>query len=862
MLNKVIRPVFLCIFLILWGGTGIIKAQNSTQISGVVKDSISGDPLVFVTVIFEDSITGTTTDYDGRFRLINNRGYTSFLVHYLGYTTKTVMLTPGRTSEEFEILLSPTSLELSEVVVRPTRERYTRRNNPAVELINNVIERKNDNRVISKDEYQVECYEKLSISFDEFNVNFEKNKFMEKFNFIRNYLDTSEFTGKTILTLSLREKLSDVYYRKDPRTTKTMLFARRQKGLDQTFDEYGTLSANLDEMFREVNIYDNDINFLLNRFVSPLSSVMATTYYQYYIMDTLDVEGDLCVDLAFVPVNSRSYGFTGRLYITLDGNYSVKKVILNVPYRINLNYVKNIHIEQNFKRLDDGLWALDRSDTHIIFYFITGAQQLYAHQVKSYDKYKYEVANRDSIFGLLGSTHQVALDVSQTDSFWIARRHIPLREKEFVIDQLMDQLREVPIFRVMIKTGEILMSGYIPVNNNHAENKFDFGPMNTTISSNEVEGLRLRVGGATTANLLPRLFWNGYAAFGMKDHTWKHYNKLTYSFNDKMYHEKETPVNNLSFMYEYDIYTPGQDFLFTNKDNMFVALKVGATINKMNYLRTSKLQYEKEWLNGLSVRTWMQLQNNEATGSLHYLFRDEFDGLTGVRSINTSEWGLQLRFAPGERAYNSRLGKGSFFNVSKDAPVFQVGHRIGFKDKMGGDYNYHRTEASISKRIWLSSFGHIDANLKAGKIWDKVPFPLLIMPNTNQSITIQPESFHMMNALEFVGDQYVSLDATYYMKGWIFNRIPFFNLLQIREVIGFNGIYGSLSSKNNPAVSPNLFMFPEGVYPLGNKPYMEFSLGLDNIFRILQINYYRRLTYLEHPDTRKNGFRIAFRFSF
>ena len=856
------RPVFLFIVLMLWSGAGISKAQNITQVSGVVKDSITGELLPFVTVIFENTIRGTQTDDDGRFRLQNDRGYTSLLLSYLGYETKIIPLAPGRSNEGLDILMSPTSLELAEVVIGANRERYTRRNNPAVELIQNVIAQKNNNRIVNVDEYQVECYEKLSISFDDFNINFEKNKLLERFQFIRNYLDTSEFTGRTILTLSLREKLSDIYYRSEPRTTKTILKARRQKGLDQTFDEYGTLSANLDEMFREVNIYDNDINFLLNRFVSPLSSTMATTYYQYYIMDTLDIEGDRCVDLSFVPVNARSYGFTGRLYITLDGNYAIKKAILNIPYRINLNYVRDIHIEQNFKRLDDGLWALDRSDTHVIFYFVTGAQELYAHQVKSYDKYSYEIANRDSIFRLLGNTHQVALDVSQPDAFWETHRHIPLNEKEFVIDHLMDQLKEVLIFRILIKTGEILISSYIPVNNTHAENKFDFGPMNTAFSSNAVEGVRLRVGGATTANLFPRLFWSGYAAFGMKDHTWKYHNKLTYSFNDKIYHEKEMPVNNLSLMYEYDIYTPGQDFIFTNKDNMFVALKVGATINKMNYLRTSKLQYEKEWLNGLSVKTWMQHQNNEATGALQYMLQDEFDQLTRIRSINTSEWGLQLRFAPGERAYNSRFGKGSFANVSRDAPVFQLGHQIGFKDVMGGDYDYHRTEASISKRFWLSSFGHIDFHLKGGKIWDKVPLPLLIMPNTNQSITIQPETFHMMNALEFVADQYVSLDATYYMKGWIFNRIPFFNLLQIREVVGFQGVYGSLSNKNNPAVSHNLFTFPEGVYPLGDKPYMEFSLGLDNIFRILQINYYRRLSYLDHPDTRKNGFRFAFRFSF
>ena len=861
-MQKMVRPVCLFILWILWGAAGIVNAQNNTLVTGVVKDSITGEPMSYVAVVFEQSVHGTSTDNDGRFRLQNERAYTYLSVAFLGYETKTVKITPRRANENLEILLSPTSLQLQEVVVGARRERYVRRGNPAVDLIRNVIEQKNTNHVTSKDEYQVECYEKLAISFDKFDINFEKNKFMQRFSFIRNYLDTSAYTGRTILTLSLREKLSDIYYRKDPRATKNILFARRQKGLDQTFDEYGTLSANLDEMFREVNIYDNDINFLLNRFVSPLSSTMAVTYYQYYIMDTLVVDGDKCVDLAFVPVSSQHYGFTGRLFITLDGQYAVKKVVLNVPTRINLNYVRSIDIEQNFKRLEDGVWALDKSNTHVIFFFVTGAQELYAHQIKTYDKYSYEVANRDSVFRLLGSMHQTALDVSQPDSFWIARRHIPLNDKEFVIDALMDQLREIPVFKVLIKTGEILLSGYIPTNDTHAKNKFDFGPMNTTYSSNEVEGVRLRVGGATTANLFPRVFWNGYGAFGMNDRKWKYHSKVTYSFNDKMYHEKETPVNNLSLMYEYDIYTPGQDFLFTNKDNIFVALKVGKTINKMNYLRTTKLQYEKEWLNGLSIKTWMQQQNNEATGALRYMLQEEGDQLTRIKSINTSEWGVQLRFAPGERAYNSRLGKGSFFNVSKDAPIFRLGHQIGFRDVLGGQYNYHHTEAGIAKRFWLSSFGHIDFNLKAGKIWDKVPFPLLIMPNTNQSITIQPEAFHMMNALEFVTDQYVSLDATYYMKGWIFNRIPFFNLLQIREVVSFNAVYGSLSDKNNPALSNNLFTFPEGVYPLGNKPYMECSFGLENIFRILQINYYRRLSYLEHPNVQRNGIRIALRFSF
>jgi len=202
------------------------------------------------------------------------------------------------------------------------------------------------------------------------------------------------------------------------------------------------------------------------------------------------------------------------------------------------------------------------------------------------------------------------------------------------------------------------------------------------------------------------------------------------------------------------------------------------------------------------------------------------------------------------------------FNLSKDAPIFKISHRIGIKNVLGGDYDYQHTELSAEKRVWLSSFGHIDVQFKAGKVWDKVPFPLLIMPNTNQSITIQPDAFHLMNALEFVSDQYVSFNATYYLKGWILNRVPLIKWLRLREVVSFNGIYGGLTKKNNPTYTPGLYLFPDGTQPLGNTPYMEASVGVENILKILRIDYYRRLTYLDNPSIKKGGIRIALRFSF
>ena len=859
---RFIRYIILIALLQVVAGTFLSHAQSFTSASGIVKDSITGEPLPFVSVYFDGSTIGAMTDDNGTFTLQNNQGYTKLAAASLGYDTKFIDLKPGKKNDNLELLLKPTAFEISEVVVKPKREKYTRKDNPAVELIKKVIAHKNDNRIEAKPEYQTEVYEKLSLSLDNFNPNLDKNKFLKKFKFIKNYLDTSEFNGKPILTVSVRENLSDFYYRKSPKAEKTIVRAKRMQGIDKTLDDGGGITSNLEEIFKSINIFDNNIPILLNRFVSPLSSTLATTYYHYYIMDTLDVGGDKCVDLAFVPANSESYGFTGRLYITLDGNYAVKKVLLNTPANINLNWVDKLRIEQEFKQMPDSTWVLDQENTFVNFYVVKGTQQLYAHQLRNYDNYNFNVQNADSVFGLLGALHVLPEATVQPDTFWIHNRPIPLKEKEDALKDLLGQLRKVPAFNAIIKTAEILITGYIPTANDKKVTKFDFGPMNTTFSANHLEGFRMRVGGMTTANLNPYWFASGYLAYGTNDRKIKYNLKLTHSFTKKEYHEGENPVNNLSFIQEYDVYTPGQDFLFTSKDNIFVAWKVGEPVTKMQYIRKSVLQYEKEWLNGLTWKSGIMNQNNEAAGTLQYIKRDESGNLYHIKDFTTSEIGTQLRFAPGERAYNGRSGKESVFNLSKDAPVFKLSHQLGIKGVLGGDYNYNHTEISAEKRIWLSSFGHIDAQVKAGKVWDKVPFPLLILPNTNQSITIQPEAFHMMNALEFVTDQYVSFNATYYLKGWILNRIPGIKWLRLREVLSFNMIYGGLTDKNNPTLTPGLFLLPDGTQPLGSTPYMECSVGLENIFKILRIDYYRRLTYLDHPDIKKGGIRIALRFTF
>jgi hypothetical protein len=181
---------------------------------------------------------------------------------------------------------------------------------------------------------------------------------------------------------------------------------------------------------------------------------------------------------------------------------------------------------------------------------------------------------------------------------------------------------------------------------------------------------------------------------------------------------------------------------------------------------------------------------------------------------------------------------------------------------LGADYDYNRTDLGFQKRFWFSAFGYTDVILKAGKIWDKVPFPLLMIPNANLSYTIQYESYALMNAMEFLNDRYASWDLTYFGNGVLFNRLPLVKELKWREVLTFRGLYGDLSDKNNPAKSDGLFLFPEGSYQMGKKPYMEVGVGVENILRFLRFDYVWRLTYRELPDVDTSGLRVSLHFTF
>lgn len=839
-----------------------LAAQNVTGVEGVVIDAENEETLPAVEVYFVGTTIGTITDLDGNFKLENTSGLITVSFKMLGYKTQILSLRPNHIMKDVKIKLEPDVYNLNEITIKPpkrTKEnKYRRKNNPAVELINNVIAHKGEGRIGAEENYKVNSYEKLTMALDRFDVDFDSSKFWSQFKFIEKYIDTSQFNTTPTLIMSLRETLSEDYFNGQTKKEKRYIKAKRFQGVEEILEKEG-LSSNIDAMFTKVNIFDNDIEIMLNRFVSPLSSSLAVSYYHYYIMDTIEIDGSQCIDLAFAPVNTQSYGFTGHLYIVNDSTYALKKYSIKTPPHINMNFVSDLAIEQTFTKNDEGLWINGKTNTFVKFYLFKKMRQVYAHHMLYQYGFESGVQTTDS---LSTSTDGNVIEAENARKFgkaeWNSMRPEELSGKEVFIDSLLPELRRIPKFNATISAVEILASGYVATNKSRSKSKFDFGPIYNTISYNSLEGIRIRLGGMSTTNLAEKWFMNGYIAFGCRDLRFKHNAMLIYSFNKKDYHPFESLRHALYLSTYYDVEIPGQTFSLLDRDNIFMSLSIGSPTTRMQYVRRTKLRYEKEWANRFSIDMWFQHENNEAAGSMRYERINADGSLTPIKYYNNIEYGLQLRFAPGEPIYNNRLGKESPFNLSKDAPVIRLTHRIGL---MEYKYIYNCTEISAEKRFWLSSFGHIDAILQTGIVWNKVPYPKLYMPNSNQSLFMTPNSFSLMEPMEFIMDQYAVFFATYYMKGWIFNRIPLIKKLRLREVASFGMVYGGLSQKNNPLLlHEGLYAMPQGASPIGKVPYMEMSVGIENIFKFIRIDYVRRLSYVQGlSGWKKNGIRFTFR---
>ena len=837
-----------------------VSAQN---IQGVVTDSLTNEPIPYLSVFYEGKGVGSITDNDGNYKVETRKGWNKLTFSAVGYVTKVVNIIPGVT-KNLNVRMRPDDIMLDEVVVKPKREKYSRKNNPAVELMKKVIAHKKNNKLSENDYYQYNKYQKITMSLNDVTPEMLEKGMYKKMPFLKDQIELCEETNKFILPISVDETASQKIYRKHPKSEKTIIKGMSSTGVNELFATGDMLSTVLKDVFTDVNIYDNDIRLLQYPFISPISSSDAISFYKFYIMDTTFVDKDKCFHLTFVPNNSQDFGFTGHLYVLADSSYTVKKCTMNLPKKSGVNFVDNMDIIQEFEQLPNGEWVLKTDDMIVEMTLMKIMQGFQIRRTTRYSDYAFDELPQQ-LFKRKGAEIKEADAMMRGDDFWNQYRPVPLTQTESSMDMLVKRLEQMPGFKYVIFVLKAFIENFVETGTKEHPSKVDIGPVNTMISNNYIDGLRLRMSAQTTANLNPHLFFKGYYAYGFKDHRSKYMGEVEYSFNKKEYLPREFPKNSITFSYQYDVMSPTDKFLKTDKDNVFVSFKT-STVDQMSYVRNIALKYENETQFGLKTTVEVKHSTDEPTGGLAYITND--DQKTLVPEIQTMEASLAFRYAPGETFVNTKQRR---IPVSFDAPVFTLSHTAGFKGVLGGEYNYNLTEIGLYKRFWFSSWGKIDMFVKGGAQWNKVPFPLLIMPAANLSYILQRETFNLINNMEFLNDRYASLDVSWDLNGKIFNRIPLLKKLKWREAIGFKMLYGHLTDKNNPMKHPGnseLFLFPtrDGrptSFVMDPKtPYMECSVGIHNIFKILQIDYVRRLNYLDHPDANKWGVRFMVMMTF
>ena len=857
MKTKYIKSFLL--FLLL-GCCITVSAQN---IKGVVTDSLTNDPIPYLSVFYEGKGVGSITDNDGHYKVETRKGWNKLTFSAVGYVTKVVNIIPGVT-KNLNVRMRPDDIMLDEVVVKPKREKYSRKNNPAVELMKKVIAHKKNNKLSENDYYQYNKYQKITMSLNDVTPEMLEKGMYKKMPFLKDQIELCEETNKFILPISVDETASQKIYRKHPKSEKTIIKGMSSTGVNELFATGDMLSTVLKDVFTDVNIYDNDIRMLQYPFISPISSSDAISFYKFYIMDTTFVDKDKCFHLTFVPNNSQDFGFTGHLYVLADSSYTVKKCTMNLPKKSGVNFVDNMDIIQEFEQLPNGEWVLKTDDMIVEMTLMKIMQGFQIRRTTRYSDYAFDELPQQ-LFKRKGAEIKEADAMMRGDDFWNQYRPVPLTQTESSMDMLVKRLEQMPGFKYVIFVLKAFIENFVETGTKEHPSKVDIGPVNTMISNNYIDGLRLRMSAQTTANLNPHLFFKGYYAYGFKDHRSKYMGEVEYSFNKKEYLPREFPKNSITFSYQYDVMSPTDKFLKTDKDNVFVSFKT-STVDQMSYVRNIALKYENETQFGLKTTVEVKHSTDEPTGGLAYITND--DQKTLVPEIQTMEASLAFRYAPGETFVNTKQRR---IPVSFDAPVFTLSHTAGFKGVLGGEYNYNLTEIGLYKRFWFSSWGKIDMFVKGGAQWNKVPFPLLIMPAANLSYILQRETFNLINNMEFLNDRYASLDVSWDLNGKIFNRIPLLKKLKWREAIGFKMLYGHLTDKNNPMKHPGdseLFLFPtrDGrptSFVMDPKtPYMECSVGIHNIFKILHIDYVRRLNYLDHPDANKWGVRFMVMMTF
>lgn len=837
----------------------VLNIQAVTaQTKGVVLDATDNTPVAGATIYDFYGRVIARADSNGNFflnHIVNKR----LLFTSVGYKPLEFVV-ENDSCKDVSVLMEPEDLQLSEVIVRGKHEKYRRRNNPAVELMRKVISAKRKTDIKNKSRYGYLQYQKLMAGFNDLKQEDLQRGIFKDRPWLNNHLEVCQYNDKLVMPLMVEETLSEKIYQKNPRFNKTIVKGHHISGVSNLFQTGDIINDLLKDIFMDIDIYDDNICFLQHFFTSPLAQD-AITFYHFYITDTISLNRDSCFLVDFIPSNSQDMGFSGRLYILTDGSFQVKRCEMTFPNNSEVNWIKKIKCIQEFSQIETGDWALVNDDVVAELEVLKNAAKgIIVRNVRRSDYSFGSYAN--SVLRGNGAEERADSAKIQTSVNWEQYRMGCMTKGERGVDALVTEMKQMHGFKYLLIGMKVLFEDYIETGNSQVSSKFDIGPIFSMLSYNFYDGCRIRLGGQTTASLNPHLFAKGYFAHGVKSNENYFNAQLIYSLNAHKYQPFEFPKRAFTLEILRDVSLPSDKFHEMDKDNVFSSIKING-IDKMFLYNRMAIRFDYEFQNRTKIFTELKSEKVCPIGNIAFVPLSNGNNIDNVRYTEAT---VGIRYAPNEKYLSTKQQR---WPLNYCSAILRLQHTSGFRGLLMGQYNYNYSEFEVTTPFWLPmSLGCIESRIIGGIQWNQVPFPLLIMPNTNVSFWKSENSFDLINNMEFLYDRFLSWELSWDLNGKIFNRIPLIKKMKCREFLGIKCLWGGLSAKNNPNMCSNtssntIMLFPDGCNIMNSHiPYWEMAIGVHNILNILHIEYIRRLNYLELPTSNKQAIKIALEFKF
>lgn len=810
-----------------------LAGAQKTTVTGRVIDAVTKEPLPFSPVMFVGTKSGAQTDLEGNYRIETYYSSDSLKVVVLGYAPQSKRVKQGVTSVvNFE--LSSASNETAEVVIRPDDGP-----NPAIALMKKVLRNKKINNREKLDAYEYEAYNKVEFDLNNITEKFQDRRIFNAFEFVFEGVDTTQ--EKPYLPVFMTESLSDFYFKRNPKLSKEVVKATKVSGVENE-----SINQFLGDMYQNINVYDNELVAFSKSFTSPISAY-ALGFYDYDLIDSAAIDGKWCYKLQFFPRRKAELLFFGEMWIA-DTSYAVKQIEATIAEGANINWIKSFKVKQTFDEIEPEVWMLVKDELVVDFNVSEKKLGAYGRKTSSYRSFvinkerpqEYYEGFSDIIVKEDASDHD--------DSYWQKARHIALSAKEERIYQMVDTLKNLPQFVTVSNILNLFINGYKVIGN------FELGPYYTFYSFNPIEGNRLRFGGRTSNDFSKKVMLEGYLAYGFRDERFKYGGGATWVLN-------KNPRMAMNVFAKRDMEQLGQGNGAFRQDNVLSSLFRRNPANKLTDVTELSAYFEKEWLYGLQNKALFKHRVLKPAGSnFQYVrFKPELNAQEQVNYLITTEVGLYTRFA-----YKEKFVYGEFERISlgTNYPVLELQYNYGIPGLMGGEFEYHRLGIRVSDKLRFGPFGHLNISSEAGKIIGNLPYPLLMIHQGNETFFYDEGSYNTMNFFEFVSDEWINVWASYHANGLFLNKIPLMRRLKWREVASAKAVVGGYDLRNDLILSrdvngdnrPDIFTL--------EKPFVEAALGVENIFKVLRVDFIWRLTYLDNPNIVKYGIRAKLQFEF